>query len=124
MAKLAPNVALERCAADLGHSPSRPDYVKWRHRLDRPRSVLSAQRIALGRSWDEALDDAGLVRRRRWGHTTAQVWIEVVNARRALGSPSVDDYNRWRRRTKPTPISATTMTVRTGRRWSELFPGD
>lgn len=121
MAKLDATASLQRCASELGHPPARSEYVRWRQRLDHPRQVLSDQRIALGRGWVEALTDAGLERRSAV-FTTAQVWIQIEHARRALGAPSVDEYQRWRARTTPRPIAAPTILARTGRKWSELFP--
>ena len=51
-----------------------------------------------------------------------EVWRVVAEARQALGAPSSGAYSRWRHRTKPTPPSESTLLVRTGRKWSELFP--
>lgn len=92
MPKLDHATALQRCATDLGHSPTRSEYVRWR-RLEQPRSVPSDQRIALGTSWLEVLADVGLEpRSHRLGD--AEVWRVVAEARRVLGAPSTGEYGR------------------------------
>lgn len=53
--------ALRRCAADLGHAPSRRDWDTWRARQNRPQDWPSASAIrnAFGGSWSRARHAAG-----------------------------------------------------------------
>ena len=95
MPKLDIDTALHRCATDLGHSPSRSEYERWRHRLDQPRSVYSDQRIALGRTWLDVLDEVGLERRQSGrtrslkcgfrSSTLAERWVRPASTTTAAG---------------------------------------
>lgn len=122
MPKLDHRTALHLCADNLGHVPTRAEYSRWRQRLDSPRSVASDQCIGRGKKWVQVLVDANLEPRQHRLSDT-DIWATIATARRTLGNATKGDYDRWRYRTTPKPPSSTTLTNRTGKGWSELFPG-
>lgn len=111
--------AVRACAAELGHPPASNEYERWRRRSSK---FPSRQTVGRGLpSWQAVLAEAGLGRRHIGRYSKAQAWITVTRARRELGSPSDDQYDRWRGRVSPRPMSRQILLARSGRTWAELF---
>ena len=114
-------MALRHCIADLGEIPSQHGYESWRTNQNDP-AFWPPGAVIAAKGWRWQLSLAGP----RYGRTRrsdVEVWAHVQVIRDQLG-PRVTrpQYEAFRGANPQLRLaSASTIRVRTGKKWSELF---
>lgn len=118
------SAALRLCAQNIDGTPSERSYEAWRLAQEVPDSLPPVRVISdLAWGWQLSLASLRVTSRRR---SDIEIWAHVRLVRDELGDRVTrGEYERFRiANSEMKLVSASTLRVRTERKWSELFGRD